>query len=141
MSSLYEPLVDNFYFWDFIVEGRSFVYNQVRSIHSQVISLQHVYSMDFNLFSYLQVRRMVSAALGVAQGKCTVADVRRFLHSPPPSPPHLHVVPAHGLYLMKVTYDEMFLAIDRKRYNTGSEEHVQLLHMLDQYKFSLENSI
>lgn len=110
MPLLFEPSSNNFDYWDFILEGRSFL--------------------------YCQVRRMVSAAIAVAQGKCTVANVRRALESSKPIPVTYRIVPSHGLYLAKVTYQEEHLLINRK--TLVAPEHATLVNLLDQYKLSLK---
>lgn len=82
---------------------------------------------------------MVSAAIGVAQGRCRVADVQRALESPTPIQLKLPalVVPAHGLYLIKVTYRKEDLLVNRT--NLVHQEHLTLAGLLDQYKLSLKN--
>ena len=79
---------------------------------------------------------MVSASLAVAQGKLTVADVQSMLDSPAPSTGlNYRLVPAHGLYLIKVAYDDADLAVDRTK--IVSSEYMELLHVIEQQKLAL----
>lgn len=45
------------------------------------------------------------------------------------------LVPAYGLHLMRVIYDDADLAIERTK--GVRNEHLELLHVLDQHKLSL----
>ncbi|XP_034247762.1 tRNA pseudouridine synthase-like 1 [Thrips palmi] len=111
MPLLYEPSINNFDFWDFIIEGRSFLYRQVR--------------------------RMVAAAIAVGLGRLSVADVRRSLELSTPIPLSRPVAPAYGLYLAKVTYKKEDLLVNRTTY--VNQEYKKLVNLLDEYKLSLKN--
>jgi len=64
-----------------------------------------VISMDFSGdgFLYKMVRALVAGAVGVAQGKWDLGEIRRKLKHPAP-PLNLPIAPADGLYLLKVRY-------------------------------------
>ncbi|KAK3931174.1 tRNA pseudouridine synthase-like 1 [Frankliniella fusca] len=88
--ALYEPFSCNFDYWDFVVEGRSFNYNQVR--------------------------RMVAALIAVGQGQFPYHGLQKMLDSQlqPTEWIMSKIAPACGLYLMKVLYNEEDLSVDRK---------------------------
>lgn len=104
----YEQFCSNYEYWDVIVEGRSFIYNQIR--------------------------RMVSAAVSAAVGRHSIADLERLLHSPnTDNTLRYRIVPAHGLYLLKVAYNDHDLSIDWKK-RVPKEEHLKLVSILDQLR-------
>lgn len=96
--------------------------------------------LPLNLVLRKQVRRMVSAVLQVSQGRMTPHDIQKLIEFPAHICLSYQVVPAHGLYLVKVSYDDAVLAIDWTR-KPASEKHLLLLQVLHQVKQSLQTRI
>lgn len=90
-----------------------------------------------NLVLRKQVRRMVSAVLQVSRGKMTPDDIQKLIEFPAHTCLSYQVVPAHGLYLVKVSYDDAVLAVDWTR-KPASEKYLSLLHSLHEIEQSLQ---
>lgn len=113
MCDLHEPFSNNFDYWDFIVEGRS--------------------------FNYRQVRRMIGALVAVGQGKFSCNGLQRMLDLEVRSDEWIMsiIAPACGLYLMKVTYNEDDLAVNRKQ-KQCIQEYSNLMFLLKQRELCLK---
>lgn len=76
----YDPICENFTYYNVICTARSFLYRQVR--------------------------RIVSLLIGVGQHKVSIDEIQTLFDTKDPSkwPGRTHMVPPHGLYLMKVDY-------------------------------------
>lgn len=81
---------------------------------------------------------MVSAAIAVAQGRTRVADMKRALESSTPHQLLFPIVPPHGLYLIKVTYKEEDLLVNRPT-RLIRQEYSTLVNLLDQHRLLLKN--
>ena len=78
----FDPLCQNFDFWNITFKARSFLYKQVR--------------------------RMVAALINVGTGKLTERDINIMLQVPNHRnwDPRIQIVPAHGLYLANIEYSQ-----------------------------------
>ena len=78
----FDPLCQNFDFWNITFKARSFLYKQVR--------------------------RMVAALINVGTGRLTERDINIMLQVPNHQnwDPRIHIVPAHGLYLANIEYSD-----------------------------------
>jgi tRNA pseudouridine38-40 synthase len=68
--------------------------------------------VEANAFLPHQVRRMAGALVEVGRGKLRDEDYARLLDGPPASAGP--AAPAHGLYLMRVTYEEPVFVLDSR---------------------------
>ncbi|KAG7170202.1 tRNA pseudouridine synthase-like 1 [Homarus americanus] len=84
----FDPSASHLQFWDIIVEGKSFLYKQVR--------------------------RTVAVLVAVAQGRISLDDVRYLLDNPSPQNwnSRAQTAPPCGLFLLNVGYPEHVLCVD-----------------------------
>ncbi|XP_068970132.1 tRNA pseudouridine synthase-like 1 isoform X3 [Bombus flavifrons] len=96
----FDPLSENFEFWEFKCSSRSFVYKQVR--------------------------RIVTTLIALGTGKITEKDITVMLQVPGHNNflPILRTVPANGLYLLNVGYDQEYLDKHIIKYKISDDEIV-----------------
>lgn len=96
----FDPLSENFEFWEFKCSSKSFVYKQVR--------------------------RIVSALIAVGTGQITEKDITVMLQVPGHHNflPNLRAVPSNGLYLTNVGYNQEYLDEHIIKYEISDDEIV-----------------
>lgn len=81
---------------------------QVRTIASSIPNLTYLeFYIEAKSFLYNQIRRMVAAALDVGQKRASLEEIASLLEPGPRRTTRLsQMVPACGLYLIEVGYDD-----------------------------------
>lgn len=94
---------DKISMFQFNIKSKSF-------LHNQVLILKHLF-LNSNFYSYLhfiQIRRMIGCILSVASGRITESYVKKLLDNPQEYKwnNYIFMVPAYGLWLKHIEYDE-----------------------------------
>ncbi|CAB3382830.1 Hypothetical predicted protein [Cloeon dipterum] len=103
ISSFFDPVVENWNYWELFCHGKSFLYKQVR--------------------------RFLSTLITVGQGRISIEDVQRMIDEPGKDSwsSKIFLVPSHGLYLLNVEYnpEDFIFKQENGDITAGKEEKIE----------------